>query len=104
MISIKFASGRKRCFIYDSHHILTRNEFYHTSNSLLQSTEISYLWWGKVHLTLQPQNRTSEITYDPSGNVVAAKIGNNLPIREVGYGLERKFIYYGDEASFLVLL
>ena len=101
LVTIIYASGRMRKFVYDSQNFLTFNEFYDENHQPLATNHISFTWSGKVVSRLQTQSQTqkTEIVYDPSGNILYFRPNEGLPIRELDIGQDGHAIYLGDEVS-----
>ena len=76
LISIQYASGLRRMWAYDEMHLLSGSAIYNQEDDLLAAIDLTHNWNGRVIMTMQPHNLTTELIYDTSGQVIAQRFGS----------------------------
>ena len=72
LTSIEYASGLRRTWSYDKMNLLSESAMYTVEGDLLASIGLTNYWNGRITMTLQPHNVSTELIYDTSGRVISA--------------------------------
>ena len=101
---MQYASGIRRTWTYNEMNLLTESAIYNEDNDLLASISLTYNWNGRVIMTKQPQNVTTELVYDTSGRVISATIPGSdglhfVEISSIVSDSMVKSYMFGDQVS-----
>ena len=77
LISIQYASGLRRTWTYDEMYLLSGSAIYNQEDDLLAAVSLTHNWNGRMIMTMQPQNVTTELVYDTLGRVIASSPQNS---------------------------
>lgn len=83
LISIQYASGLRRTWTYDEMYLLSGSTIYNQEDDLLAAIDLTHNWNGRMTMTMQPQNVTTELVYDTLGQVIASLPQNSDSIHFV---------------------
>lgn len=104
LTSTQYASGLRRIWTYDEMNLLSGSALYNKENDLLSSIGLTLNWNGRVTMTMQPRNVTTELIYDTSERVISATIlgSGGLKFLEVTSSVSDstvKSYIFGDQVS-----
>ena len=85
-------------------NLLSGSALYNKENDLLSSIGLTFNWNGRVTMTMQPRNVTTELIYDTSERVISATIlgSGGLKFLEVTSSVSDstvKSYIFGDQVS-----
>lgn len=58
-------------------HLLSGSAVHNPEDDLLAAIDLAHNWNGRVTITMQPQNVTTELVYDTLGQVIASMPQNS---------------------------
>jgi len=99
LANINYASGSRQLFQYNSENLLSQSEQYSDQGELISSVTFTHNWNGKLEIALQPQNRTRELFFDLSGEILATLEGG-IPLFEVEVDSSLRKLIFGDQVRY----